>query len=68
MLLHWMTGTVLGVLCAGLLLVMHSYQAAAGDGWPASPLARLLFLIAFGGSFGLGSVLTGAMFSAFERV
>ncbi len=60
-----MTGTVLGLICAGLILLTHS--SGEGSGWPVSAAARLGFLLAFAISFGAGATLTGTMFSVFER-
>lgn len=60
-------GSVLGVLCAGLMRAAHIPDAVAASDWPSSPFARLTFLIAFGISFGLGSAATGVMFVAYEK-
>jgi hypothetical protein len=63
----WMMGSVLGVLCAGLLLATHIPEAIPASDWPSSSFARLAFLIAFGISFGLGAAMTGVMFFAYEK-
>jgi hypothetical protein len=56
---HGAMGMVLGILCAGILLVAHATHVV---GWPISVLARFIFLVSVGLSFGLGAMLTGAMF------
>ena len=55
---HWMMGTVLGILCAGLLLMMSPKVS--------DPLVRVGLLMLFGLAFGLGATLTGAIFLASE--
>lgn len=65
---HWMVGSLLGVVCAGALLMMQNLDWTTPIGWPADPLARLEFLLAFAFSFGLGSVVTGAMFAVYENL
>jgi hypothetical protein len=52
-------GTTLGVLCAGLLLISDAPDLIDH---PASLLARFVFLVSVGLSFGLGASMTGAMF------
>lgn len=63
---HWMMGTMLGIVCAGLLLNADITALASLDN-PASFLGRLVFLGSVGIAFGLGAVLTGAMLLAFEE-
>ncbi len=60
-----MTGSVLGLICAGLILLTHSPEQAGA--WPASSAERLGFLLVFAISFGAGATLTGTVFSMFER-
>ena len=59
---HGAMGMVLGILCAGILLVAHAPEVTHVVGWPISVLARFIFLVSVGLSFGLGAMLTGAMF------
>lgn len=66
-LLHWMMGTALGILCAGLLLVTHTLTANDGLDWPSSALARFQFLLCFGVSFGVGATAMGVLFALYER-
>jgi len=54
-------GMVLGILCAGILLVAHTPEVIHVVGQPISVLARFIFLVSVGLSFGLGAALTGAI-------
>jgi hypothetical protein len=59
-------GTLLGVLCGGLLLLAHTPWIASIADAPHS--SRLIFLVAFGLSFGLGAAVTGVLFSIYENL
>jgi hypothetical protein len=59
---HGAMGMVLGILCAGILLVAHAPEVTLVVGQPTSVLARFIFLVSVGLSCGLGAALTGAMF------
>lgn len=64
---HGMMGTALGILCAGMLLVSRLPELQPFLDDLSSALARLLFLLAIGLSFGLCATLTGAMFLVNEQ-
>ncbi len=64
---HSMMGMALGILCAGLLLAGHVTDIAQLVNTQQQPwLARLVFLVSVGFSFGLGATLTGALFLSCE--
>jgi|HubBroStandDraft_5_1064220.scaffolds.fasta_scaffold700407_2 hypothetical protein len=62
---HWMIGSALGVICAGVLLVTGSLQANHVE-VPEPGLETIRFLLSIGFVFGFGSALTGVMFLATE--
>jgi hypothetical protein len=64
---HGAMGMTLGILCAGILLVAHVPVTTHVVDQPISMLARFIFLVTVGLSFGIGAALTGAMFLAGEQ-
>ncbi|HEY1364492.1 MAG TPA: hypothetical protein VGF60_19775 [Xanthobacteraceae bacterium] len=60
LLLQWLMGMALGVLCAGMLLQTRRIDVTALIQVRQAWLATLIFLTSIGASFGLGATLTGA--------
>jgi uncharacterized membrane protein YedE/YeeE len=66
LLCDWIMGVTVGVLFGGMLLITHVVDAHLLVDVPQPWLARLVFLILAGFSFGLGAVLTGTLFLLHE--
>ena len=64
---HWMMGTALGILCAGVLLTSHAPELQPLFAGPADAFLRLMFLVLIGASFGMCATVTGALFLASEK-
>lgn len=65
-LFHSMMGTVLGIICGGLILMTRFGGSELTD-WPQTVLAKVAFLLTFGISFGVGATMTGTILLMFER-
>ncbi len=64
---HWMMGTTIGIIFAGALLVSRVPALEPFDG-AGDVAGSVVFLIAVGLFFGIGALLTGAVFLVGEEI
>ncbi len=64
---HWMTGSLIGLIGAALLLVADPGAAAILFAVTSAWLSKLLFLFLSGFCCGGGATVTGAIFLLVER-